>query len=213
MYNAFHIALIAVLLTGFCVILFNVKEPEQQEEKPETTQVEVIQNPETMTQMTESIEDKYKVFDTMSEDWGSDDLEGFVFCDLPEKYADNALAPQDRQILFGQLYENGFLVKTADDKAPEVAVGWRERKLNGKYDFKWLYAGKFAEGISEEASTKEGKLSPTTKSVKGSFYERSLDNAYEISVDESNLVTEDTKAAEAIKNWFSKVQEKNGGLG
>ena len=125
----------------------------------------------------------------------------------------NALAPQDRQILFGQLYENGFLVKTADDKAPEVAVGWRERKLNGKYDFKWLYAGKFAEGISEEASTKEGKLSPTTKSVKGSFYERSLDNAYEISVDESNLVTEDTKAAEAIKNWFSKVQEKNGGLG
>mgnify|MGYP000104875094 CR=1 FL=1 len=78
----------------------------------------------------------------------------------------NALAPQDRQILFGQLYENGFLVKTADDKAPEVAVGWRERKLNGKYDFKWLYAGKFAEGISEEASTKEGKLSPTTKSIK-----------------------------------------------
>ena len=125
----------------------------------------------------------------------------------------NALAPQDRQILFGQLYENGFLIKTADDKAPEVAVGWRERKLNGTYDFKWLYAGKFAEGISEEASTKEGKLSPTTKSIKGSFYERSLDNAYEISVDESNLVTENTKAAEAIKAWFSKVQEKNGGLG
>ena len=121
----------------------------------------------------------------------------------------NALAPQDRQILFGQLYENGFLIKTADDKAPEVAVGWRERKLNGKYDFKWLYAGKFAEGISEEASTKEGKLSPTTKSIKGSFYERSLDNAYEISVDESNLVKENTKAADAIKSWFSKVQEKN----
>ena len=40
LYNAFHIALIAVLLTGFCVILFNVKEPEQQEEKPETTQAE-----------------------------------------------------------------------------------------------------------------------------------------------------------------------------
>lgn len=65
LYNAFHITLIAVLLTGFCVILFNVKEPEQQEEKPETTQAEVIQNPETMTQTAESIEDKYKVFDTM----------------------------------------------------------------------------------------------------------------------------------------------------
>ena len=50
-------------------------------------------------------------------------------------------------------------------------------------------------------------MSPTTKSIKGSFYERSLDN--EISVDESNLVKENTKAAEAIKSWFSKVQEKN----
>lgn len=92
----------------------------------------------------------------------------------------NALAPQDRVILFGQLYEKGFLRKSSDDRAPEVAVGWRERKLNGKYEFKWLYVGKFAEGISEEASTKEGKLSPTTKSIKGSFYERSIDNLYEV---------------------------------
>lgn len=121
----------------------------------------------------------------------------------------NALAPQDRVILFGQLYENGFLVKSSDDKAPEVAVGWRERKLNGKYEFKWLYAGKFAEGVSEEANTREGKLSPTTKSIKGSFYERSIDNKYEISVDESNLVDENTDAKAAIANWFSKVQEKD----
>lgn len=98
LYNAFHITLIAVLLTGFCVILFNVKEPEQQEEKPETTQAEVMQNPETMTRTAESIEDKYKVFDTMSEDWGSDDLEGFVFYDLPEQYADKGYFPEKMQI-------------------------------------------------------------------------------------------------------------------
>ena len=120
----------------------------------------------------------------------------------------NALAPQDRNLLFGQLYENGFLVKTSDDKAPEVAVGWRERKLNGKYEFKWLYAGKFAEGISEEANTREGKLSPTTKSIKGSFYERSIDSKYEISVDESNLLETHADAKAAIADWFSKVQEK-----
>lgn len=121
----------------------------------------------------------------------------------------NALAPQDRQLLFGQLYENGFLVKSSDDKAPEVAIGWRERKLNGKYEFKWLYAGKFAEGISEEAATREGKLSPSTKSVKGSFYERALDNKYEISVDESNLIDTETDAKAALDSWFSKVQEKD----
>lgn len=43
--------------------------------------------------------------------------------------------------------------------------------------------------------------------LKGSFYERSIDNLYEVSVDESNLVAEDTDAATAIKDWFSKVQE------
>ena len=42
----------------------------------------------------------------------------------------NALAPQDRVILFGQLYEKGFLRKSSDDRAPEVAVGWRERKVS-----------------------------------------------------------------------------------
>ena len=119
----------------------------------------------------------------------------------------NALAPQDRAFLFGQRYENGYLVKTSNDMAPEVAIGWRERKLNGKYEFKWLYVGKFAEGISDEANTKEGKLSPTTKSIKGSFYERSLDNQYEISVDESNLIDENTGAKKALENWFSAVQE------
>lgn len=123
----------------------------------------------------------------------------------------NALAPQDRALVFGQLYENGYLVKSSEDKAPELACGWRERKMNGKYDFKWLYCGKFAEGISEEAQTKEGKISPTTKTIKGSFYERNLDQRYEISVDESNLINEDTDAKTAIQNWFSKVQEKDKG--
>ena len=118
----------------------------------------------------------------------------------------NALAPQDRQILFGQLYENGFLIKTADDKAPEVAVGWRERKLNGKYDFKWLYAGKFAEGISEEASTKEGKLSPTTKSIKGSFYERMVMMKLEnIADDLKDIKRESRENREEMKSLRDRV--------
>lgn len=119
----------------------------------------------------------------------------------------NALAPQDRERIFGQLYDKGYLVKSADDQAPEVATGWRERKTNGKYEFKWLYVGKFSEGITDEASTKEGKLSPTTKSIKGKFYEREMDARYEISVDEQNLLAEHTSAKEALKNWFSAVQE------
>ena len=153
------------------------------------------------------VDEKWTSEKIYSDDGTEDVINSYEGTDIEMEV--NALAPQDRSMLFGQLYENGFLVKTSDDQAPELAVGWRERKLNGKYEFRWLYAGKFAEGISEEANTKEGKLSPTTKSIKGSFYERNLDNQYEISVDESNLVSGDTKAAEAIKDWFSKVQEKD----
>lgn len=153
------------------------------------------------------VDEKWTSEKIYSDDGTEDVINSYEGTDIEMEV--NALAPQDRSMLFGQLYENGFLVKTSDDQAPELAAGWRERKLNGKYEFHWLYAGKFAEGINEEANTKEGKLSPTTKSIKGSFYERNLDNKYEVSVDESNLVSGDTKAAEAIKDWFSKVQEKD----
>ena len=100
-----------------------------------------------------------------------------------------------------------------DEETRYIVLLYKTDKFEGivtsseEGDVFWLYVGKFAEGISEEASTKEGKLSPTTKSIKGSFYERSIDNLYEVSVDESNLVAEDTDAATAIKDWFSKVQE------
>ena len=96
--DAFHLTMIAVLMTVLCLMIVNIKEPEQQEKEPEEIQAEVTQNPETMTQTAESIEDKYKVFDTISEDWGSDDLEGFVFYDLPEQYADKGYFPEKMQI-------------------------------------------------------------------------------------------------------------------
>lgn len=90
--DAFHLTMIAVLMTVLCLMIVNIKEPEQtEEEQPETTHAEVVQNPETIVQTAEETESKYKVFDGMSEDWGSDDLEGFVLYKLPEQYADNSL--------------------------------------------------------------------------------------------------------------------------
>ena len=88
--DAFHLTMIAVLMTVLCLMIVNIKEPEQtEEEQPETTHAEVVQNPETIVQTAEETESKYKVFDGMSEDWGSDDLEGFVLYKLPEQYTDN----------------------------------------------------------------------------------------------------------------------------
>lgn len=119
----------------------------------------------------------------------------------------NSLAPQDKALVFGQLYENGFLVKNKEDKAPEVAVGYRAKKLNGKYEFVWLYVGTFGQGFEDNYETEADKATTQTATLKGDFYERQIDKNYQISVDESNLAADNTEAAAAIANWFGKVQE------
>lgn len=127
----------------------------------------------------------------------------------------NTLAAADRAAFFGQAYLNGFLLKSAEDEAPEVALGYRVRRLNGKFDFVWMYCGRFAQGNEENYETKAASKTAQTNTVKGEFYQREkMDKVdgkdvhlYEIRVDESNLATEDTGAAAAIKAWFGKVQE------
>lgn len=119
----------------------------------------------------------------------------------------NSLAPQDKAYVFGQLYENGFLVKKKTDRAPEVAIGYRAKKLNGKYEFTWLYVGVFGQGYEDNYETEGSSATTQTATLKGDFYERQIDAAYQTQVDESNLIDSDTDAAAAIKDWFSKVQE------
>lgn len=119
----------------------------------------------------------------------------------------NSLAPQDKQLLFGHLYQNGFLVKNKNDKAPEVAAGYRAKKLNGKYEFVWLYVGTFGQGFDDNYQTEEDKVTTQTATLKGSFYERAIDGNYHIQVDESNLLEEHADAKTVIGAWFDAVQE------
>ena len=127
----------------------------------------------------------------------------------------NTLAAADRAAFFGQAYLNGFLLKSAEDEAPEVALGYRVRRLNGKFDFVWMYCGRFAQGNEENYETEAASKTAQTNTVKGEFCQREkMDKVdgkdvhlYEVRVDESNLATEDTGAAAAIKAWFGKVQE------
>lgn len=65
---------------------------QQSEEQFEQTQQEELAELtvkwETVQQETEKEEesDRYAVFDTMSEDWSADDVEGFQFYEIPEEY-------------------------------------------------------------------------------------------------------------------------------
>lgn len=136
----------------------------------------------------------------------------------------NTLAPQDRAALWNRLWAEGYLVEASEDTPVELALGYRTRQLNGKYEFVWYYCGKFDQGQDEEYNTIEDKKNAVTSTIKASFYERakadSLPNAttgeveekhlVRVRVDESNLAETAAQAAAAIKAWFEKVQEYPG---
>ena len=151
------------------------------------------------------VSDKFSIEKIYSDDGVEDVTEMYEGTEV--EFEVNALAPQDKKLLFGHLYENGFLVKYKDDKAPEVAVGYRAKKLNGKYDFVWLYVGRFGQGFDDNYETEADKVTTQTATLKGSFYERAIDGNYQIAVDEGNLLEEHATAKAAIADWFAKVQE------
>lgn len=87
------IAVLAVVLVSHMAITTirgkTRKEQEMQQWHEQTTQqVTVIHptEPESTTAPEETEPDRYEISDCMSEDWGSDDVEGFVFYELPEEY-------------------------------------------------------------------------------------------------------------------------------
>lgn len=167
------------------------------------------------------ISDTYNHEKIYSDDGVEDTVDTYQGTDIELEV--NTLAPQDRALLWNRLYENGFLVEASEDTPPEVALGFRVKQLNGKYEFVWYYCGRFQMAQDEEYQTIEDKKNHKTSTVKASFYERAKANSgvndageavekhlFRIRVDESNLATDATKAAAAIKDWFSQVQEYTG---
>lgn len=119
----------------------------------------------------------------------------------------NTLSPQERSLLFGVLYKDGYLIHSKDDVPTQLALGYRSKRLGGKYRFVWYYVGVFGEGLEETLETMEDKIKTQTVTIKGTFYERKKDNRYKVEVDEAFLLEENESAAAAIADWFGEVQE------
>lgn len=160
------------------------------------------------------VADKFSTEKIYSDDGVEDTSKSYEGTEV--EFEVNNLAPQDRALVYDQFYSNGFLVKSAEDNAPEVALAFRARKMNGKYDFVWLYCGTFGEGNEDAFATEADKKTTQTASLKGQFYQRQKEDVlpdgkkrhlYEMRVDEANLLDEHTDAKEAIDAWFSEVQE------
>lgn len=162
--------------------------------------------------LSAKVSDKFTMEKIYSDDSVEDIVEQYEGTDI--EFSVNSLAPQDYALLFENLYKNGFLLKASGDGAKEIAIGWRAKKRNGKYEFTWYYCGKL-ERPEMNYETQEDKIKTQTASLKGSFYARQKEdtlegikkNLYAIQVDESNVLETHADAKEAISDWFSKVQE------
>ena len=162
--------------------------------------------------LSAKVSDKFTTEKVYSDDNVEDIVEQYEGTEID--FSVNTLAPQDYAALYENLYENGFLLKAAGDGAKEIAIGWRAKKRNGKYEFTWYYCGKL-ERPEMNYETQEDKTKTQTASLKGAFYARQKEdtiedkkkNLYAIQVDESNLIEGNTTAKAAIVDWFSEVQE------
>lgn len=97
-YDMIHLTIIAVLTAVLCVLIFGIKEKQPRQQEETEVHAEVVENTENVSQTAETIENEYSIFDCMSEDWGSEDIEGFVYYELPEEYAEKGYFPEKMQI-------------------------------------------------------------------------------------------------------------------
>lgn len=140
---------------------------------------------------------------TSSEKLYSDDsveeiLNNFDSCDVEIEI--NQLQIATRALIQGAKIVNGLLVENKDDIAPELALGFRSKKSNGKYRYVWLLKGKF-EITEDEYETIGEKPTAQSNSINGSFYGRNYDGNWRIMEDE------DVEGAneERISHWFTEI--------
>jgi phi13 family phage major tail protein len=75
-----------------------------------------------------------KTTDTLySDDTIEDFVESLDSIDVEIDLAD--LDPQQESLLRGSTFANGFLVDNQNDLSNTVAIGWRARRTDGKYEF------------------------------------------------------------------------------
>lgn len=164
----------------------------------------------TPIQLARAISAKITTKKTVTNEYSDDSLEESIetFDSATISLNINDLSPEMEALLLGATYdENGFLVDSATDISNPVALGWRDRRSDGKYEFIWLYVCRFNEGNESDYETIEDKVKAQTPTLKGSIIPRQIDQKWRIRVNESYLLANNTGASTAIKDWFGQVQE------
>ena len=136
----------------------------------------------------------------------ADDIEFDVLYPDPEltfttKMADIPLAIQE-QIFGNQIDDNGVLIRTASDRPPYFAVGFKSEKSNGKYRYVWLYKVR-AKPLTENFATKEGDtINRQNPEVEFTAIKRTHDARYQAVADEDENGFTAAKAATFLTSVY-----------
>ena len=136
----------------------------------------------------------------------ADDIEFDVLYPDPEltfstSMADVPLAIQE--MIFGnQIDDNGVLVRTASDRPPYFAVGFKSEKSDGAFRYVWLYKVR-AKPMTESYKTKEGKtITRQNGSVEWTAIKRTHDGRYQAVADEDENGFDASKAAAFLQSVY-----------
>ena len=137
----------------------------------------------------------------------ADDIEFDVLYPDPQlafktKMADIPLLIQE--MIFGnKVDDNGVLIRTASDKPPYFAVGFKSEKTNGSYRYVWLFKVR-AKPVTETYATREGtSVTRQTGEVEWVAIKRTKDGRYQAVADEG----ENGFTAEKGATFLSSVYE------
>lgn len=146
----------------------------------------------------------------------ADDIEFDTLYPDPEltfstSMADIPLSIQE-QIFGNQIDDNGVLVRTASDRPPYFAVGFKSEKSDGTYRFVWLYKVR-AKPMTENYKTKEGQtITRQNGSVEWTAIKRTHDGRYQAVADEGQNGFDATKAATFLESVYEPAftEEESG---
>lgn len=102
---------------------------------------------------------------------------------------------------------NGVVISTSEDTENYVAIGFRAKRSNGKYQYYWLYKVKF--GIpGSTLATKGDNITFNTPSLEGTVLRRNKPDANGGHPWKAEVVEGATGVVQtAITNWYSSVYE------
>lgn len=103
--------------------------------------------------------------------------------------------------------KNNVIVSTSEDTTPNVAVGFRAKKSNGKYKYFWLYRVKF--GIpATNLATKGDSITFSTPTIEGTVMRRNKPDSKGNHPWKSEVTEGDTGVtASTISGWYNSVYE------